>query len=213
MYYGVFGKPGPYVAEWLRNGGWRLSHVTDWQAPPPSLAGSAWMAYARRVSGYANVPAFVYQPRLWTTTTGLACLAGEPGSCVATLVPRARVDADTLWRRRVVSALGANEMVFRLPRGRSPLGPSEGWLLSEMVRTLGKERFGAFWRSDRPLEDAFRGATSQSLDGWVHDWSVRTYGPFATGPGLSTADALFGVVLTVIALVGAMGIARARRVS
>lgn len=206
LYYAAFGAPGPSVARWLRDGGWRLSHVTDWQAPPPPLNAS------RRV-GPASYEAFVYQPRDWTTTTGLGCLAGESGACTAALLLPARNDADTVWRSHVVSAVGANENLFRFPRGRSALGLSEGWLLSEMVRTLGRERFASFWRSSQPLDDAFRAAANESLDAWVHDWAVRTYGPLPIGAGVTLAGVVAGVSVLILAAITAAMIAGRRRVA
>jgi hypothetical protein len=209
LYYAVFGKPGAPVADWLSNGGWRLSHVTDWQAPPPALSPPSWLT--RR--GIDSRESFIYQPRLWTTTDGLACLAGEAGRCTAALTSSRRGNADTTWQRKVVTAMGANENVFRIPRGRSVLGPSEGWLLSEMVRTLGKERFAAFWQSGQPVPDAFHAATNEGLDAWVHDWVVRMYGPLPIGPGVTVPGAVGGLVLLVIAAVVAMSVSRVRRVT
>jgi hypothetical protein len=210
LYYAVFGKPGTRVADWLGNGGWRLSHVTDWQAPPPPLLPPSWIARRGIENAYES---FVYQPRLWTTTDGLACLAGEPGRCTAALIPAPRRNVDTTWQRRVVTAMGASENVFRIPRGRSVLGPSEGWLLSEMVRTLGKERFAAFWRSGEPVPDAFHAATNENLDVWVHDWAVRMYGPLPIGPGVSISGTMAGLALLLVAAVAAMSVSRVRRVT
>lgn len=209
LYYAAFGAPGPSIARWLRDGGWRLSHVTDWQAPAPTFGPTvgARLAYA------TGVESFAYEPRRWTTTEGLACLAGEAGRCMAALVPPRRLDADTVWRQHVVTAIGANENLFRMPRGRSALGPSEGWLLSEMVRTLGPERFAAFWRSGEPLADAFRKASNESLDEWVHDWAVRMYGPMPIGPGLNRPGLVAGVALLIVAIIGTAAVARARRVT
>jgi hypothetical protein len=213
LYYAAFGTPGTSVARWLREGGWRLAHVTDWHALPPTFAPPPRLVYTRLPSSNAVIPSFAYQPRLWTSTSGLACLAGEPGRCMSALVPRGRDDADTLWRRRIVSTTGADERAFRMPRARSALGPSEGWLLSEMVRTLGKERFAAFWRSNEPLADAFRAATNQSLDAWVHDWAVRMYGPLPIGPGLNQSAAFTGAGFLIVAMILAAAVARVRRVT
>lgn len=210
LYYATFGAPGPSVSRWLADGGWRLSHVTDWRSPPPPLVSVRFFEPRFAVN---DAPALVYDARQWTTMGGLACLAGEAGRCMSSLQPRPRDAADTSWRRRVVSSLGADERVFRFPRGRSGLGPQEGWLLSEMVRTLGKERFAAFWRSNEPLADAFRVATNETLDDWVHEWAVRTYGPLPTGPGVGRSGVFAGAALFFFAVLVAGAIARTRRVS
>jgi hypothetical protein len=82
-----------------------------------------------------------------------------------------------------------------------------------MVRTLGKDRFAAFWRSSEPVADAFRTASNQSLDAWVHDWAVRTYGPLAVGPGLYGSEILFGLLTLLVAVSATAAIARGRRVA
>jgi hypothetical protein len=211
LYFSTFGPPGPAVARWLRDGGWRFAHITDWNEAPPGLSSSIQrfgVGAARRAS-----PRFEYEPRRWTTTNGLACLAGEAGRCASAVLRPGRSAQDTLWGQHVVSTIGADERLFRVPRGRTLLGPSEGWLLSEMVRSLGPQQFAAFWRSQQSVGDAFRSATHTTLDAWVHDWSVRTYGGLPVGPGVSESATLNGVVLLIVAIAIAIVISRKRRVT
>jgi hypothetical protein len=82
-----------------------------------------------------------------------------------------------------------------------------------MVRTLGKDRFTSFWRSNETVPDAFRAATNESLDSWVHDWAVRMYGPIAAGPGLDIGNVIYGILLLLAGVAVALRVARLRRVS
>ncbi len=213
LYYASFGIPGASVARWLRDGAWRAAGVTNWTAPPPPLASKGGMLLSNvpLING-VTVPVFEYEARAWTSTVGLECLAGQPGRCSDAILRSSSIATDSSWRRAVVSVYGANIIQF-MPRRRSVLGPSEVWLLSEMVRTVGKDRFGSFWRSSEPLPDAFRSATGQTLDAWVHDWAVNMYGPLPTGPGLGGSGVIVGAVILIAGLTAAAAIARARRVS
>jgi len=210
LYYAAFGSPGPQVAHWLGDGNWRAAQVTDWHTAPPPAA-PRFIPYTPSVNDRGSSAA--YDARVGTSTAGLACLAGEQMRCAQAVLPPSRPNTDSVWRQRVVSTTGANDAVFTLPRGRNIIGPADGWLLSEMVRTLGKERFTAFWRSSEPVPDAFRAASNQSLDSWVHAWAVRMYGPLPIGPGLGGLDVLYGMLLLLGGIGVALAVARARRVS
>ncbi len=210
LYYAAFGRPGAQVAQWLSGNNWRMAQATDWRSAPPAAAGPIMPNARIRENGKSFAG---YDARFGTSTTGLACLAGEDGRCAQAVLPARRANEDSVWRERVVSTTGANDAVFGLPRGRSTIGPADGWLLSEMVRALGQDRFMSFWRSSEPVPDAFRGAAHQSLDSWVHDWAVRMYGPVPVGPGLGALDALYGVLLLIGGCLVALRVSRGRRVS
>jgi hypothetical protein len=82
-----------------------------------------------------------------------------------------------------------------------------------MVRSLGRRQFAVFWHSQQAVPDAFHSAASAGLDAWVHDWSVRTYGALAVGPGVTGSAILAGLALLIAAIVTAMLISRNRRVT
>jgi hypothetical protein len=210
LYYAAFGAPGARVARWLGDGSWRAAQVTDWRSPPPPAA----PRFAGNTPSLQNRSSFAaYDARYGTSIPGLACLAGEEGRCAQAVLPSRRGDTDSAWRQRIVSSTGANDAVFNLPRARNTIGPADGWLLSEMVRTLGKDRFASFWRSSEPVPDAFHAAANQSLDTWVHDWAVRMYGPLPAGPGLDASDVVYGVLLLFAGALVATAVSRGRRVS
>ena len=61
---------------------------------------------------------------------------------------------DSTWRTNVVSSNGTNQFSFYLPAQVSNLGPYDGWLVSELARSLGPERFEAFWKSSAPVPES-----------------------------------------------------------
>ena len=71
-----------------------------------------------------------------------------------------RTSDDSSWRRTVVSSTARTVSLY-LPSQTNAARAIGGWLLSEMVRSLGKDRFEVFWRSNEPVPDAFRSATGQ----------------------------------------------------
>ena len=88
---------------------------------------------------------------------------------------------------------------FTLPSRPANLGPYDGWLLSEMARSLGDAKFAAFWKSRAAVPDAFRAAAGEDLDGWIRGWGQRIYGSMAVGPGLPVSSIVSGF--------GAIGVA------
>jgi hypothetical protein len=78
------------------------------------------------------------------------------------------------------------------------LGTIETQLLSEMVRTLGPEKFGQFWRSNESPAVAFKAATGVSLGEWTHNLLVKTYGDQHLGPGVETAGVGMGLLLIAL---------------
>ena len=98
---------------------------------------------------------------------GVSCAAGKDEACL-----RALLEPPTPhpWRRSMGRTAGVLSTGFYNPfvHGDNawltrewPLGSREWTLLSDMVRTIGPERFERFWTSDLPPEQAFRAATGQ----------------------------------------------------
>jgi hypothetical protein len=81
-----------------------------------------------------------------------------------------------------------------------------------MVRTLGPARFARFWSSEQPLERAFVSATGESLDAWMRDWAIRSYGHASSGPTVASVGLLAGAIAVIVAFGLALGIGLRRRV-
>jgi hypothetical protein len=212
----AYGAPGPRVFEWLQGGGWGAARFAEWTTTP-----SPWKAVVRPgrdpvkpLGGWLDgLGDPTWRIRGYVATTGIACLAGEPGTCSRILIGRNRSTPDSVWRSSVVSSGGTNANAFFLPTAVSPLGPAAGWVVSEMVRTLGRERFARFWRSSLPVDSAFHDASGQTLDDWVREWGRRMYGTAEVGPKISAVGLLTGAIILALTLAVSIAIERRRRVA
>jgi hypothetical protein len=214
IYYAEFGAPGPQIAKWLAEGGWRMAHHADWATPAPHWNGRATTTYfSTGFDHFTSLDDPAWSVRLSLTTRGIACMGGESGRCQDAAMSSRLTPDDSTWRANVVSPNATNQATFYLPSAATNLGPYDAWLVSEMTRSLGTERFASFWQSRAPVSDAFRVAAGQELDEWIHDWGNRVYGPIAVGPGVSGAAVLSGIAIFCLALTTAISIARRRRVA
>jgi hypothetical protein len=211
----TFGRPGPHVSEWLQSGAWSEARFADWGTAP-----SPWKAVVRPDGQGTKAPGWLdglgdptWHIRGYVAQSGIACLAGESGTCAKILLNNRRTSADSAWRSSVVSSSGTNAFAFYLPSAPAPLGPAGGWVVSEMVRTLGRERFARFWHSSLPVDSAFHDASGQRLDDWVRDWGRRMYGAAAVGPSVSGVGLATGAVILVLTLGVSIVVERRRRVA
>lgn len=203
-----FGVPGRAVGEWLSVRGWQFAQRSTWaSAPRPWLDGSPDAAYRARIDlDYVM------------TTAGRGCAGGKDGACTDALLARQPVS-----RRR--SALGlqggmlSTGVFSPFVHGDNawltsswPLGAREWTLLSDMVRSIGAERFEAFWTSDLPPDQAFQAATGTSIAGWTRRWIEDTYHPQPTGPALPAGATGFAAVLLVAAIGLTIVAARRRQI-
>jgi hypothetical protein len=146
------------------------------------------------------------------TTHGQACVVGRRGACGLAALQQPASLTDSIWRSNVVSSTGANLASFYMQAPQTALGPSDSWILSELVHDLGADRFATFWRSPLPVDSAFAVASSQSFDAWLRAWTTRVYGTFPTGPTMAASTRLGAFVWIVIGLVVALVSAQRRRI-
>lgn len=93
------------------------------------------------------------------------------------------------------------------------LGPSSGWILSDMVHDLGRDRFQRFWSAPDSLSAAFEQAAGVPLGTWLRRWARRAYGPDVLGPSIPMRARIAGVLVLIVGLVVAAGFASERRVA
>jgi hypothetical protein len=151
--------------------------------------------------------------RKYVSQEGIACLANEDDACRKVVLETRHIAIDSAWRANVMNSHGTSIQSFYLPQVPTPLGPANGWVLSEMVRTLGHERFEKFWTSRLPVADAFKAAAGEDLQVWARDWALRMYGPAQVGPTLSGLGLATGLFVLVVAVAGAAWIESRRRVA
>jgi hypothetical protein len=157
--------------------------VHDW------LTSTGYRAALRSDWHIARAPAVDATALYYLSEVGGRCLTGERGACARAL----RVGNRT-GRAVSVGSDGA-------PAPAKPLlGDAESEVLGAVVRELGAERFGAFWRSPASPEDAFVAAFGMTLDGWTHTWAARTYGAVPVRPTLGFRDVVWVAIAAPLLL-------------
>jgi hypothetical protein len=204
-----FGVPGKAIRRWLDVRGWQFAQRSAWtDSPMPWLDGSPSSPYRALIHLEYVMGA-----------GGRACAGGKDEACLEALLARARLDP-----RQASIVLGAGMLStgYFNPfthgdnswlTGSWPLGAREWTLMSDMVRSMGTERFERFWTSDLPPEQAFQAAVGTPLAEWTRGWIETTYHPQATGPALSAGTTGFAVALLIVALGLTIVAARRRQIA
>ncbi len=214
-FFAAFGEPGPAVRSWLVDGQITASRFAGWnEAPSPWRAAIDEQTYHTSFADALSLTADpAWQIRKYVGPSGIACLANEKNACRDIVLAVRRPSPDSSWRANVINSSGTSLASFYLPRAPTPLGPGSGWILSEMVRTLGRERFEKFWTSNLPVAEAFKQASGDDIHDWTRTWALRMYGPAQVGPHLSGLGLATGLFILVIAVAGAGWIETRRRVA
>lgn len=209
-----FGEPGPGVSRWLFDVSWTPSRLAAWNDEPSPWNGfiNRWRLFGGPVDMLALAADPAWQIRKYVAPSGVGCMAGQREKCRTILLGTPRAPLDSAWRAGVVSTSGTNLDAFYLPQKPTPLGPADGLVVSEMVRTLGPERFEKFWRSALPVEEAFKSAADQDIESWTREWARRMYGAATVGPAVSDLGLGTGLVVLAAGLGVAVIIGTRRRV-
>lgn len=208
-YVTAFGAPGRHVERWLLDRGWSYGAVADWTRAFPRWQPPSWSLAAGFMENGSGWPL-----RSYISAPGYRCITGDTKECRDLLLfglPQGRrLRHPEISGDRIVSA---GNLAWRWWRG-ADLGPNQGSLLSEAVRTLGPERFGAFWTSSLPVDEAFREATGQDIGEWTRTWAVAAYGgEQGRGPAIPPTGAIIAMTLVAAALAASMWATRRRQVT
>lgn len=174
----TFGAPGRHVGAWLDSTAYTFARVADWSTRHPATPDSLQSLRA-------------YQERWDVTVRG--CSVGRLESCRAALLRPP-------WSEYVPRWLSRNnpEGWFGFDHREASFAEHAPFLLSDLVHDVGPEAFGRFWRSDLPLEEAFRQATGRGLVEWTAAWAREYIGPRPHSPrvgGLTLALSLLAAGL------------------
>lgn len=207
-FIGAFGVPGPHIDRWLLERNWAYATTVDWTRDYPRWDPPFW-ARQNWTTSSAGWPL-----RSFVSANGYRCATGASDSCRQVLLmggeDRRVRRYPTVWGNRIVS-VGTLTWGWWRDGG---LGPNQGALLSEMVRTVGPERFGRFWASASPVEEAFRSATNQDIGDWTRDWAASEYGGGrGRGPAIPPLGAAIAITLVVVATGGAMWFSQRRQIA
>jgi hypothetical protein len=76
-------------------------------------------------------------------------------------------------------------------------------VLAELAAEIGSERFGALWRDERGLIEAYATSAGRPFSSWVANYLEARTGPYVAGPGIPSLQ----VALAVVIALGALGLA------
>ena len=198
-FYEHYGAPGAGIKRWLDARSWLLA-----QYGPQGVAGAG---------GWVRSFRWAVDMRGWISGAGFRCLMGNDSSCVTAVLERG------VYERRLDAISGASmppqherdfHSVWNLSERAGGLGPRQPAMLGDMARSLGDEKFLAFWRSSREPMDAFREASGRDFPSWAQEWMAGHYPPQETGPTTTPGAKLFALVI-LIAGVGLAMLAADRR--
>ena len=212
-YYRAFGMPGRLVDVWLRDRGWAFAHDGSWLRPAPTID-----LTPNRGPGFGTGQgvSFLWEMRI----DGARCGLGETDSCTRALIDRPPSEGSTwygytpptFWNYNVLyqsySALGRGRDAYY----RRVLGRREPFLLADMVRILGRERFARFWTSNESVPAAFERAAGEPIGRWTSRWVVDQYGSTAgRGPGVSAWTGAISALLCALAIFVAVRVSAHRQ--
>lgn len=237
----AFGIPGRGMRDWLertraaaaRSNAWlhrQNRAVLDGRGQLPWEPMYEQVATGRSETGLSsllrNLDAFeiavMTAPPYSMGSPALRCLEGNTAECTRTVL-----DSFPL-QETLPGDLTLSHSWEAGRRNRSnvllSVHPIGDWFLSDIIRLEGRERFARFWRSDQPLEIAFREAFGRDLGAWTHAWGVRqrlgswdaqfTHAkPVTLGVSLAPTWALLTLGWTAAALLLAAWTARRRQVT
>ena len=189
-YYAAFGRPGPGVAGWLRATHYYSALESDWLSPrpriePPGLEDLlAYRSWGQALSLLGHVG---------LSLDGTGCAAGKLDRCAAYL-------DQTPWfegfsQRRTFTFISERWIWWR---GRDEYV----WYLADLIREMGRDRFGEFWRSPLPRDSAFAAAFGVSMTEWTHRWIASRRPNVRVGSAIRLTSALLGVLLAAILVAG-----------
>lgn len=183
-YQARFGVAGPHIDAWLRERSYDLASSPRWVEPERET-------FPRRLAEDGNyTPAEIWKMLRWELSPeAQACAAGSLERCdssLATSVGARGLDPASLVTRRS----GADQHWGGLTRR----------YLSDLVSTIGPDRFGRFWRSPLPPNEALRAAAGMPVNAWTHQWAMSFVGEVRTGPALGGREVFGGALLASLCL-------------
>ncbi len=180
-FYAAFGQPGKNIENWLLDRQFDLAFESDWNAPDQGVDS----VLMERASNWR------------TSFDAMACASGDRTRCRAALL----TPVDVTWGRDTRKNF------------RGVVSPPSFWelnlfserYLSDLVRTMGADRFGSFWRSPAAVDSAFSSAFGVPLETYTQRSARRHMRRFHATPTLQLSTVLLssafaGVMLTGLCL-------------
>lgn len=189
--HATYGRPGPGVTRWLERGGYLFLDVAR---PFGESSGEGDGAAAGTVRGLFGTRDFRARR---VPPTAQRCLTGRLEACRRWLTtPQEIESAFFRWTGTPDHFLSRRTEMISAARGYGWAGYAdlpEARLVADLEAEFGSERFGRFWRSGKPMPEAFTEAFGEPPARWMHRWAVARYGEESRGPA-------FGLLTTVLSV-------------
>lgn len=178
-FYAAFGRPGSHIEDWLLARQFDLATETDWNPVDPR-----------------DDATDMQRASYWRTSfDAMACIAGDRARCrVALFTPE-----PTPWGQTTHEDLRG---VVSPPWFWTATLFEGGRFLSDLIRTMGAERFGSFWHSPADVDKAFVGAFGVPLETYTQGWGRRRMGRLSAGPAARLSTVLLSIGFAGAVLAG-----------
>jgi len=200
-FYATYGAPSKTVRRWLTVRQWDIGRFLSTENPVRRAWSSTDMLGDPRYGWYWE--------RIYTfSPSTVACMAGRPAGCRA-LVLRGGGASDGAGRADSLPRIVRTE-----PRRwwqAQDLIPGERYL-SDVARTVGRERFLGFWGSPLPVDTSLALALRKPVGEWTAEWQHRYTPRLRLGPAAPVTAYALAVTLGVLVLFGAALAAQRRQV-
>jgi hypothetical protein len=151
---------------------------------------------------------------------GAHCALGEADACEHALLDRLRGDGESSWYGMKPLQIWDGNVLYapyrplgqRAAYNEAVLGRREPFLLADMVRSLGRARFAAFWTSNEPVPGAFEKAAGEPIGRWTSRWVVAQYGAVTgRGPDVTAWTVAVSILLFALAIFIALRVSAHRQ--
>jgi len=197
-YFGRFGEPGRHVGHWLRQSRYATAVSAEWLVRPSERATES----VRGDRGFTRYSWNISLDRM-------QCVAGEIETCdsIAT-----REDP---WLYTLVGPHTPTDVVVGYLGWQynwHALGGNVVSYLSDLVITMGEDRFQRFWSSELQLEEAFAQAFGVTIAEWTMQWSRDQIGIPRTGASAPADVTMISLLLAVVFVSGGVAFSVRRQV-
>jgi hypothetical protein len=203
-FYAAFGLPGDSIRDWLRSRGVLLALGGSWTQNAGALQTSGGEPfYTSSTSYYPGPPNAFY----FMSGRAVNCVVGNRSACESIIMDRASTPIPLAVGSVVRPGVGIGPMNHGTGndfRGR------EFEIVSDMVRSLGRERFERFWRSNDAVPTAFQKASGMSLGEWVSSWGRERIDRIEHGPVPRALSVLSAIGIVVVCMLWVVFASRRR---
>lgn len=177
-FYARYGAPGPGVNAWLRSGGAEFA-----DAPVDYVADEVRVRRTRKIFGMRSM-------HYGRSLLAESCLSGRDSACSQAVMQ----DQKRGWWSKVEALQEAPTTFLRYHYPLEVFGKADNTMVANLEKEFGADKFEKFWRSDKPVDQAFNAAFGVSLDAWVRTWGRARYGTEPSGPRMDFATLLLSLL-------------------